>query len=150
MWKEELLKLCHDCWNNIEFRVFCEPNPPTNLHFPDELACSADIKYFYKICNGGYIGHINWFKLEDLIEKNQYWNLQLSNYEDEKSPISIHKFLVMGQDAGGIPLIWSKETNILRAFMFKGGNWEGECVNFSEFILDMVKEINTQFSSGKK
>jgi hypothetical protein len=54
MWKEELLKLCHDCWNNIEFRVFCEPNPPKKLRFPDELACSADIKYFYEICNGGY------------------------------------------------------------------------------------------------
>ena len=110
-------------------------HPPSSDAWPPALPVSDSISQFYSVCDGGYIGELNWCSLNHIESQTHNWIDGLKGYyQDGRDVLVAGRHVVFAIDSGGAPLIWDSETDLMATFWFKGGDWEPTQHNLDEFL----------------
>lgn len=119
-------------------------NPPQPFNWPPELPVSETLTIFFSICDGGYIGDFQWFRLNELAFETTHWLERLAGYsQDRSSPLIRGQHVVPGTDPAGAPLMWDSQTDLVATFWFKGGGWE-PIGGLDSFLQELFSPTNPE------
>ena len=122
-WEPHLRALVAAAHTDLFPLLVYKADPPSATPWPEELPTSNEIRLFYSICNGGYIGDFVWFSVDQLLSETlEVIEAGTAFYEDGSDALYPNRHLVLGRHAGGAPLIWDAETDLMATFFFAGGD----------------------------
>jgi hypothetical protein len=117
-----------------------EVHAPSGLTWPTELPAHLPLEEFYRLCDGGYIAHINFARMADIIRLTQRWVATLRAWDNRGDVLDPRRHVVWAEDAGGCPLIVNASDGVVRTFQPDGGNWERGHVGVDAFLMWLFNE----------
>jgi len=123
-----------------------EVHAPTSFPFPTDLPHSDEITGFYNICDGGMLGDYTWYQLDEIHERNSFWQMYLKDIYDNNLPPFYHAIhLVLAENSEEFPLIWDKSTNLVDIFDMKNFVWLHKQLMFDDFMNELF-DVEVQSS----
>ncbi len=111
---------------------------PSTTSFPIDLPHSNEIIEFYALCDGGMLGDYSWFQLDELQQKNSYWQMSLKDiYPNNLPPFFSEIHLVIAETSQEYPLIWDKSTNQVDVFDMHKEEWVNAQMLFNDFMYEL-------------
>ncbi|MGA2496933.1 MAG: hypothetical protein ABSH20_04295 [Tepidisphaeraceae bacterium] len=134
-WQELIKKLASldkvDLFPLLVYRV----RPPSHALWPESLLSPPEIRSFYSLCDGGHIADARWFGIAELEKENRWWADQLRGYHVAGVSVIDPKLnLVFGEDSGGCPMVWRRDSNQVATFQYDGGDWEPTGLTFDGYL----------------
>ena len=115
-----------------------EVHAPVSTPFPMDLPHSDEIIEFYKLCDGGMLGDYTWYQLDEIHERNSFWQMYLKDVYDNNLPPfyqAIH--LVVAENSEEFPLIWDQSTNLIDIFDMNKYVWANSHLSFNNFMNEL-------------
>ena len=115
-----------------------EIHVPSKTSFPVDLPHSGEIIEFYELCDGGMLGDFSWFQLDEIQQKNSYWQMSLKDiYSNNLPPFFSEIHLVIAETSQEYPLIWDKSTNQVDVFDMQKEAWVNTQMLFDDFMQEL-------------